>query len=169
MDKAITTTFMIIVSVIVSVMVFNTVYAAVARSGDALVNMRTRVDDRMKSQVEIIHATGELNSGSWQDLNGNGTFDVFIWVKNIGATRINAVNQIDVFVGPQGNFMRIPYQDDAGGGYPYWDLDVENGSAWDPTATVRITIHYGSMQASGRYYVKVVIPNGMATDDYFSM
>ena len=87
MDKAITTTFMIIVSVIVSVMVFNGVYAAVGRSGEALVNMRTRVDDRMKTQVEIIHATGELNSGSWQDVNGNGGFDVFIWVKNIGTTR----------------------------------------------------------------------------------
>ena len=79
------------------------------------------------------------------------------------------MNQIDIFVGPEGNFMRIPYKDNAGGGYPYWDLSVENGDVWGPTATVRITVHYSAIQASGRYYVKVVIPNGVATDDYFSM
>ncbi|OUC08928.1 hypothetical protein RY27_06080, partial [Litorilinea aerophila] len=74
MDKAITTALMLIVSVVVSVMVFNTVYPAVNQSSAALVGMRGRIDDRLKSQVEIIHATGELDKdGAWQDINGNGT------------------------------------------------------------------------------------------------
>ncbi|MBK9613759.1 hypothetical protein [Candidatus Amarobacter glycogenicus] len=41
---------------------------------------------------------GELDSSSWwQDTNGDGDFDVFAWVKNVGETRIVALEQTDVF------------------------------------------------------------------------
>ncbi|MCC9077388.1 hypothetical protein FKZ61_014880 [Litorilinea aerophila] len=170
MDKAITTALMLIVSVVVSVMVFNTVYPAVNQSSAALVGMRGRIDDRLKSQVEIIHATGELDKdGAWQDINGNGTFDIFVWVKNVGATRIIAVQRMDLFLGPEGNFIRIPYKDDAGGSYPYWEWQVENDTAWNPTATLKITVRYGSLLSSGRYFVKLTLPNGLSDSFFFSM
>jgi hypothetical protein len=170
MDKALTTSFMIIVSIVVSVMVFNTVYPAVVQGSASLVTMRTRMDERMKSQIEIIHAAAELDAyGNWQDTNGDGNFSTFIWVKNVGAVRIAAVAEVDLFFGPEGNFTRIPYVDDAGGSYPYWDLHVENDTAWNPTATARITIHDGWQRPRGRYFVKVVIPNGLADDTFFGM
>ncbi len=170
MDKAITTAFMIIVSVVVSVMVFNAVYPAVVQGSASLTSMQSRVDERMKSQVEIIHVAGELDSaGNWQDSNGDGYFSTLIWAKNLGSLRISAVSEVDVFFGPEGNFVRIPYETDAGGSFPYWSLTVENAEQWDPTGTARITINDGSPRPRGRYFVKIVLPNGMGDDDFFGM
>ena len=170
MDKAITTTFMIIASIITTIMVFNAVFPAIARSRDTLVTMRGRMDERIKSQIEIVHTSGELNhNAAWQDTNSDGNFDVFVWVKNIGAVRIPAVEKIDVFFGPEGNFARIPYQSEAGGAYPNWEWHLENDAYWNPTATLRITINFSTLLASQRYFLKVVLPNGVADTYYFSM
>lgn len=170
MDKAITTAFMIIVSVIVSVMVFNAVYPGVVQGADTLAIMQARMEERMKSQIAIIHTTGEMDStGTWQDTNGDGHFNTFIWVKNIGVTRITAIADMDLFLGPEGNFTRIPYKDDAGGSYPYWDLAIENDSQWNPTATARITVYYSGTPPRGRYFVKVVVPNGPNAATFFSL
>ncbi len=170
MDKVITTTFMIIISIVVTLMVSNAVIPAVQSSRDALVNMSGRMNDRIKTQVAIIHATGELDSSAtWQDTNGDGQFDVFVWVKNVGSLRIPAVEALDVMFGPEGDFVRIPYKDQAGGSYPYWEWQVENATRWDPAATVKITIKFSSVLATERYFLKVVLPNGLATETYFSM
>ncbi len=151
MDKVITTSFLIIVSVVCSVLVFNAVYPAVIRSSDAMTSMTIRVDDRLKSQIEIIHATG---SGS----------NAFIWVKNVGSLRIIAIERCDVFFGPEGNFARIPY----GSGDPHWTYEVENDDEWKPTATLKITI-LDTISADTRYFVKVTTPNGISDDYYFSV
>ncbi len=170
MDKAITTTFMVIASVVCTALVFNAVYPAVLRSRDAMISMKVRVDERLRGQIDVVHATGELDSsGLWQDINRDGDFDVFVWVKNVGSLRIVAVNRSDVFFGPEGNFSRIPHKDEAGGSYPYWEWKVENDSEWDPTATLKITIHFSSVLSQGRYFLKVVIPNGLSDEYHFSM
>ena len=170
MDKAITTTFMIIASIITTIMVFNAVFPAIARSRDTLVTMRGRMDERIKSQIEIVHASGELNhNAAWQDTNSDGNFDVFVWVKNIGAVRIPAVEKIDVFFGPEGNFARIPYQPEAAGAYPNWEWRLENDAYWNPTATLRLTLNFSTVLPSQRYFLKIVLPNGIADTYYFSM
>lgn len=170
MDKTLTTTFMIIVSMITAVMVFNAVLPAVARSRDAMVSVRSRLDERIKSKITVIHATGELDQdGLWQDTNGNGNFDVMLWVKNIGAVRVPAVNSLDLFFGPEGNFVRIPYKDDAAGSFPYWEWTLENDTKWNPSATLKITIRFTTTLSSDRYFLKVVLPNGVSTAYYFSM
>ena len=88
MEKTIVTAFMIIVSVVVSVMIYNTVYPAAVQSSSALRSMRDRMDDRIQTQVEIVQAIGEIDrNGNWQDTNGDGHFNVFIWIKNVGSSR----------------------------------------------------------------------------------
>jgi hypothetical protein len=170
MDKAIITTFLIIISMVMAIFLFNAVYPAVVQSGDAMNNMTDRVDQRLKSQINIIHVTGELDeNGWWQDVNNNGTFDILAWVKNIGATRIIPVEKSDVFFGPEGDFVRIPHQSEAGGAYPNWTAVIENAAEWLPTATVRITIHHDVTLPSGRYYIKVTIPNGTTGQQIFGM
>jgi archaellum component FlaG (FlaF/FlaG flagellin family) len=154
LDKTIITAFMVIVGVVSAVFVFNTIYPAVIQSGDAMISMERRLDERLRSQVEIIHAS------EW-----NGT-NALVWVKNIGSSSIKAVEMCDVFFGPEGNFSRIPHKDEATG-TPYWEWEVENDTGWKPTATLRITITYG-LPLSGRYFVKVVIPNGLSDEYYFS-
>jgi flagellar protein FlaG len=156
LDKAITTAFMVIASVVCAVLVFNVVYPAVIQSSDAMISMKSRVDERLKSQIEIIHAVQ-----SPDDLDV-----AWVWVKNVGSLRIAAIESCEVFFGPEGNFSRIPY----GTGNGTWTEEVEGGGEWDPTATLKITIDYSSdLLAGERYFVKVVTPNGVSDEYYFSM
>lgn len=150
MDKALTTTFMVIASVVCAVLVFNSLYPAVIRSSDAMTNMTIRVDDRLKSQIEIIHATGDAANNK-----------AYVWVKNVGSLRIAAVERCDVFFGPEGDFARLPHGDG-------WSYEVENDDEWKPTATLKITI-IDTISAGTRYFVKVSIPNGVSDEDYFSV
>lgn len=167
MDKIITTVLLIIVSMIMVILLFNAAYPAVIRGSEAITSMAARSDDRMKSQITVIHAAGELdNTGFWQDTNGDGQFEVFMWVKNIGSSRIIALEQSDVFFGPVGNFGRIPYDS---GTYPYWTGQLENATDWSPTATLKITIHYGVPLTTGRYFAKVTLPNGVSADYFMGM
>jgi hypothetical protein len=132
--------------------------------------MSNNVSERMHYQISVIHASGELdNTGWWQDTNGNGGFDVFAWVKNIGDARVTALDRIDVFFGPEGNFARIPYLDEAGGAYPYWTWEVENDSEWVPTGTLQITVHYQTPLSTGRYFLKVALPNGISSDYFLGL
>jgi hypothetical protein len=116
--------------------------------------MQGRIDERLKSQIQIIHA---VKSGD----------AVLIWVKNIGSLRIAAVEASDLFFGPEGNFTRVPYGPP---GTPslHWESEVENGTEWVPTTTLKITIVNYSPLDPGRYFVKVTIPNGIADEDYIS-
>lgn len=169
MDKVITTALFIVISMIMALMLFNVAYPAVIEGGDAITSMSDRADERLKSQVTLIHMAGELDStGWWQDTNGNGQFDTFIWVKNTGTTRI-LPQALDVFFGPEGNFARIPNQNEASGMYPYWTWQVENATDWTPTATLKITIHYQMPLASGRYFGKVIAPSGVFDESFLGM
>ncbi len=165
MDKTIATALLIAVTMIMAMLLFNVAYPAVINGGDAVSSMASNIADRMRNNIDIIHASAELDdTGWWQDTNGNSQFDVFVWVKNIGTMRIPAITSIDVFFGPEGNFTRIPYQDNSGGNYPYWTWKVENGTDWVPTATLQIDIHNQAPLSSGRYYLRITLPDGVSSD-----
>lgn len=152
MEKAIVTSMMTVAAVVAAALLFTAIYPAVISGGDALVSMSDRIGGRLKSQVDIVHATGD---GS----------EALVWVKNVGSERIQPVERIDVFFGPEGNFVRVPYG--SANGNPYWDWELENDTAWDPTATLRITVHTDAL-LSGRYFVKLTIPAGISDEYYFS-
>jgi archaellum component FlaG (FlaF/FlaG flagellin family) len=167
MDKAITTALLIVISSVMAMLLFNAAYPAVVSGSEAITRMANRTSEQMQSQVEIIHGVGELDSGSfWQDTNSNGEFDVFLWVKNVGETRLHPPEQSDIFFGVEGNFVRIPYATNNSSGYPYWNWQIENAAQWTPNATLRITIHYAVPLTSGRYFAKILAPHS-ASDDYF--
>jgi len=151
-EKAIITAFMTLAAVVAAALLFSAVYPAVVNGSEAMASMSNRIGDRLLSQIDIIHATG------------NGS-EALIWVKNIGSRRIAAIERVDVFFGPEGDFARVPYG--ASQGNPYWSWDLENDTAWNPTATLRITVHTDAL-LSGRYFVKVTTPNGLSAETYFS-
>jgi len=157
-DKAVTTALLIIAGVVCMIIVFNSVYPMVNRSSAAMVSMADKIDDRMKSRISIVHAANTANRTS-----------VYLWVKNVGSSRIVAIEQSDVFFGQQYNFERIPYVDDAGGGYPFWEYSLENDTEWLSSATLKITITYESDPGAGTYFGKMIIPNGISDEYYFSM
>ena len=156
-------------SVVSAVLVINSVYPAIVRSGNSLTRVATKLDDRIESQIKIVYATAELDeNGIWQDAGTIGDFDVDFWVKNVGVSRIVGIDQTDVFFGIEGNFARIPYVTDAGGGYPRWSYTLENGTDWINSVTANVTILYDSSISSDEYFLKVIAPNGAYDDHYFS-
>lgn len=156
MDKTIITSFLIIAGIVCAVIIFNALYPAVTQSSAAMVAMQGRIDDRLKSQIEIIHAVAD----------GMVTKRALIWVKNVGSTSIRPIERCDVFFGPEGHFVHIPYNT---GIAPQWTYALENDDAWKPTATLRITIDVAEdLVDDTRYYVKISLPNGVSDDYYFT-
>ena len=155
MDKIIVTALLIVAGVVTAVILYNTVYPAVTASGDALTRRQRQIDQRLQSQIEIIHAApdGAVTNGAW------------VWVKNVGSQRISPIESCDVFFGPEENFSRLSYGDGDG----QWTGEVENGTDWDPSTTLKITVLYTENLLDGtRYYVKVTTPNGVSDEYYFS-
>lgn len=170
MDKAITTALLIVISMVMAIMLFNIAYPAIVEGGDALDSMADQTEDRLRSQIRVIHATAEMDdAGWWQDTNYNGLFDVFTWVKNTGSRRVTGIERMDVFLGLEGDFARIPHESEAGGTYPHWTWQLENAADWDPTATLRVTVHYQAPVTEGRYYLKIVLPNGIDSAYFFGV
>ncbi len=156
MDKVIVTALLVIAGVISAVLVFNSVYPAIGQSNDAITNMEGRLNDRLKSQIQIIQAAKSDSDNT-----------VLVWVKNIGSLKVAPAESCDVFFGLQGNFVRIAY------GLPgtvgrHWEYTIENDTAWNPTRTMRIMIVGYSPLDPGTYYVKVVTPNGVSDEYLFS-
>lgn len=153
MDKVIITGLLIIAGVVTTVLLYNTVYPAIVQSGDALTVQQRHIDDRLQTQIRIIHAApiDEVSN------------EVRVWIKNVGGRRIAPVESCDVFFGPEGAFTRMSYGSD------WSSYEIENGSAWDPTTTLRITLmHKDNIDDDTRYYIKVATPNGIWDEYYFS-
>lgn len=148
-----------IASIVAVVAVANAVLPSVGRTSGALISASGVVQDRISSQIQIVHATGQ-----------NANPDATVWAKNIGSSAVDPLSRVDVFFGPTGSFQRIP-QGTAGCAAPCWEYTLENGtSTWEQTSTLRITIHNSSNLATGTtYYVKVVTPNGITDSKFFTV
>ena len=158
MDKVITTALLIIAGIVCAVFLFNTVYPMINRSGQAMINTADQIDERMQSRVNIVHAANTADRKT-----------VYVWVKNVGNLRIVSIEESDVFFGQENDFCRVPYVDDAGESYPRWTYTLENDTEWKTGATVKFTITYNADPGAGTYFVKIVIPNGILDEYYFSM
>ena len=156
MDKIIVTVMLIIGGVVASFAVFNGIYPAVQRSGAAISSASDTMNDRIKSDIAIIQVN-----------NSQTTVDA--WVKNIGSSEIDGVENSDVFFGPEGDFSRIPYGD-INSPLPYWSYQLEGtGSQWGPTNTNKIIIHLASSPIPATYVLKVIIPNGIFDETVFGV
>jgi archaellum component FlaG (FlaF/FlaG flagellin family) len=154
--------------------ILNAVIPMVSRSSGAVSAAGAKVDDRLKTDLEVVHVVGELDSsGVFQDTDGDGKFDIFVWVKNVGSTRVAAIEQSDVFLGKTGQFVRIPHETEVQAGvYPRWGHSIEGdseGTVWEPQETLKVSVTYNSTQSQGYYDVKVVAPIGVSDDYFFSM
>ena len=166
-----------IAGVISAIAIMNAILPAVSRSANAVTTASNTVDERIKTDISVIHAVGELtatSSPSWVDTNSNSKFDFFVWVKNVGDRTVDLIAETDVFFGQPGDIARIPHSSDAGGAYPSWDFTRENGTEWSESTTimVTVTVDYGCpscIKPAGSYFVKVITSNGVATEKFFSI
>ena len=158
MDKAIITVLLTVASIVAMLGVFNAVLPTIQRTSGAVITASSVVDERIQTDVSIVHATGQ-----------SGTATVLVWVKNIGSSTVDALDKLDVFFGPQGDFQRIP-QGGAGCTAPCWEYAIENDTKFQPAATLRVTLNLAaSLAASTTYYAKVVTSNGVSDARYFTV
>jgi hypothetical protein len=145
---------LIIGGVIVSLAIFNGLYPAINTSSSAINDATGKVSDRIESRIEIIQV-------------GNSGSSIYIWVKNVGTSTIDAIERSDLFYGPEDDFSRITY---GGAGTPRWSYTLEGGyTRWEQTVTCKITITLASPPAADMYMLKLVIPNGIYDDTTFSV
>ena len=171
MDKALSTILLVIASLVCAVLAINAIYPATGISSSALGSASAQMGERIKSQITIIHCAGELDeNGVWQDTNLDGNFDVFIWVKNIGGITIDNPENCDLFIGgDDGSWSRIVHEDWAGGALPSWSYTIDSSDEWDRETTMMVEVSFEGPLASGEYRIKIIIPNGISDEYYFSM
>jgi flagellar protein FlaG len=158
MEKAITTIMITIASVVAIMVVVNAMMPTIQRTSTAVAGSASAVNERLKSEIQIIHATGQPNSTI-----------AYAWVKNVGVATVLPIERTDIFFGPDGNYARIPYGG-PGCAAPCWEYVVENASEWEPTATVRFNIYLTTSLGTGvTYFMKVVISNGVSDTRYFTL
>jgi hypothetical protein len=140
------------------IFVFSQVFPMINRSSNALVSMSDDMNDRMQTRINVINAAASSDKKT-----------IYIWVKNVGESRIADIGQSDLFLGEEKNFGRIPYTDNANGLNPLWQFEIENDTEWKTSATIKITVTYDEDPGTGTYFVKLVLPNGIDAEYYFSM
>ena len=157
MEKTITTALLIIASLIAALALVNAVLPAMGKSSSALATANSEAADRIKTDIDVIHATGDTS----------GT--ITVWVKNVGTHVIRLVKDSDVIITKPtaaGGVKRLPYV--SGCASECWDFTLEDSaSAWTTAVTVKFTLT--TSVVSGSYSVSVAAPNGVTADKDFSV
>jgi flagellar protein FlaG len=147
-----------IASIVAMVVVINAVLPTVTRTSSAITSAGGTLDDRIKSDIEIIHATGSVGGDT-----------AYVWVKNVGSNSIGSIERSDLFFGEDGSFARIP-PGSSGCSAPCWEYEIENATQFEPTSTLKITIHLTDTLSSGTpYYVKFTLYNAVSDARYFTL
>ena len=163
MDKVITSAMLMIASVIAAVALMNAVLPAMGKSAGALTTANGVAADRIKTDIAIVHATGD-------DTNDKIT----VWVKNIGTQAIKPVTSSDVFLTSSSAVTRLPYV--SGCTSECWDYCIESGGAgciagsgsdWIQAVTVKFTLK--TTISTGTYNVSVSVLNAVEADKDFSV
>jgi len=167
MDKVITSMLLTIAAVIATVVVINAILPAVQRAGSDITAASDSAGDRIRSDVRIIEVSG-IDTDDFAQ----------IWAKNVGASRIYAVDKSDVFFGPVNNFSRAVYDSTSECPTPAvpprtvdcWQYSIEGDTKWTISTTVRITVYISYDLAAGtEYVVTVVLPTGIVVTKTFTV
>ena len=167
MDKVITSMLLTIAAVIATVVVINAILPAVQRAGSDITAASDSAGDRIRSDVRIIEVSG-IDTDDFAQ----------IWAKNVGASRIYAIDKSDVFFGPVNNFSRAVYDSTSECPTPAvpprtvdcWQYSIEGDTKWTISTTVRITVYISYDLAAGtEYVVTVVLPTGIVVTKTFTV
>ena len=158
--EAISTILLTIASISIVVMLINGAFPAMSRTTYAYDSYSKRLEEKIKTDIKIIHEMNE--SMTVED----------VWIKNVGTGEllVAQIEDLDLFFGPSTNFQRIPFNNSTS---PSWSYVLENDGdsdgRWDTGETIKVTISMDSSFTTGEYYVKVVSTAGISASDYFSI
>ncbi len=160
MEKSITSALLIIASIVAAMALINAVIPAAGKSSGALLMANAEAADRISTDIEIIHASGNATTNK-----------ITVWVKNIGNKNIVPVTSSDIIVTTPSDVLRLGYVE--GCGSECWDFCIESGgsciggSDWDKSSTVKFTL--STSVVTGVYNVKVSVANAVSATKDFSV
>ncbi len=159
MEKTITTALLVIAGIIAAVALINAVLPAANKGSGALLMANAASADRIKTDVEIVFASG----------NATGD-EINFWVKNVGSNVIKPIDESDVFVTTPTIISRIPYNASCtAGSAPCWKHALEGGAtAWTLSATVKVSVYLSSGTA-GLHKIKIAVYNSVSAEKEFSI
>ena len=149
-----------IAAIVAIVAVVNAVLPSVGRTSGALISASSVVEDRIASQIEIVHATGQ-----------DGNPDATVWVKNIGASTVDPIE-------PRRRVLRarrrLPAHPAGRRRLRRAVLGVHARERHERRGSRRRRCRSRSTTAANlatgtTYYVKVVTPNGIADSKFFTV
>ena len=167
MDKVLTTTLLTIAAVIAAVLVINTMLPVLGSSGSSVISSSEAASDLLKTDIDIIHVSTATTTPA----------NIYVWIKNVGAADVLAVNQSDVFlqIGTT-SFDRVEYDEtasttdcSASAVTGKWRYCIEESeTTWKPGNTLKITITLASL-AEGDYLVRYSTRNGVTDEKSFTV
>ena len=155
MQVVISTALLLIASVIAATALINAVLPAANKSSGALLAANSVAADRIKTDIEIVHASGNDTSNK-----------ITLWVKNIGTKNIAPISASDVILTTPSDILRLPYV--SGCSSECWDYLVEDsGSDWKQSVTVKFTL--STSVTTGVYTITLSVVNAVSAVKDFSV
>ncbi len=155
MDKVITSSLLIIASVVAAMTLINAVMPALGKSSGALLTANSVAAKRIKTDIDIIHASGNDSAET-----------VTVWVKNVGSEPISPISSSDVILTTPTTVSRLTYT--SGCVSDCWDYTIEDsGTSWVQASTVKFTIK--TTVATGAFTVSISVPNAALAEKDFSV
>ena len=161
MEKTITTALLVIASIVATVALINAVMPAVGKGSGALLQANSDAADRIKTDIEIVFASG----------NSTGD-EITFWVKNVGTKVIKTESKSDVFLTTSTTFKRISFNSSCSASLSdCWKFNLEGGSAqWTKSATIKVSMFLtGDSVATGLHTVKMAVVNAVTAEKDFSL
>ena len=160
-SETFTTAMFLIAAVISAGVLINAVFPVVYTLSGTIASSSHKVDERLSTDVKVVttYASG-------------GTDEARIWLKNIGTGRIADANvrQADVFLGGQGDFVRLGLVSGAPA-LNQWTYEIldDTNNYWDSGETLYIQAKTDKIPAKGDVvYFQFVLPTGLSRATTFT-
>jgi flagellar protein FlaG len=156
-QEVISGAILLIAGIIATIALVNAVYPSLFTATDSVGSVSDAASDRVKTDLKIA-LSSQPNASS-----------LFVWVKNVGSTRISAgrIGYTDVYFGDRGSMARA----DAGGNASFrWSyvLDDQDGDgSWGPGETLQLLIVDEDVAhlTTGTHDLKLVLYNSASVED----
>nr|WP_303714095.1 flagellin [Methanoculleus marisnigri] len=160
-SETFTTAMFLIAAIISAGVLINAVFPVVYTLSGTISSSSHKVDERLSTDVKIVttYASGGGNNAR-------------IWLKNVGAGRIAdaSIQKADVFLGSQGDFIRLTRSETlADGTWTYEILEETPNNYWDSGETLYIEAMTTKIPAKeGIVYFQFVLPTGLYRSTTFT-
>ncbi|PKL61773.1 MAG: flagellin [Methanomicrobiales archaeon HGW-Methanomicrobiales-2] len=159
-SETFTTAMFLIAAIISAGVLINAVFPVIYTLSGTISSSSHKVDERLSTDVKIVttYASGENNNAR-------------IWLKNIGAGRIADANvrQADVFLGGQGDFIRLTRSETLTNGTWTYEILEDTNDYWDSGETLYIEAQTTKVPSRGDVvYFQFVLPTGLYRSTTFT-